>query len=651
MIKISWAITLFLFSISTFGQTFNQVLTGAPVNDGAITYPCIFTDFNNDTLPDLFVGNPNSGPDILYYNHLSNLLLDPNSTINVVSDITLGATAGDFNNDGYLDLFASNRNGRGILYKGTATGLVKITVPGMTDLVSSADGLSWVDYDNDGKLDLFITTEGDANNLLYHNLGNDTFSRITTAAIIPNNNFAVNCSWADFDNDGDQDVFIANQQGFNQLFRNDGGGVFTLLSSSPPSLTSNGNSSNWADVNNDGFLDLMVLSGVNFAPHSLQLFYNHGGGNFQLDTESIIYNKVIVTTGSSWGDYDNDGDIDFVMGHSSQFSANLPNTYFQNNGNGTFTEITTTAMSNAGIAYSRGISNADLNKDGKLDLFIVNESSQNDWEFINNTSNSNHWVTFTLVGNPSNRSAIGARVEIKTIENCTPKKQIREIAGQTGWYSQNSLFVHFGLGTATYIDSVIVRWPSGAVCYYTHVMADQFLTIQESCNALPTLVLPPAVSLGADTTYCGSFARVLNTHYFNTQWSTGVTDSQIVVSTAGTYYATITTSCGGVSDTIHIVQDSCNDCKLVVPSAFSPNKDGKNEVFHALSNCPVVDFSMHIYNRWGELVFTSNNIADGWDGSYMGSQQPIEVYSYTVKYRDFVTGEQKAVTGNVTLVR
>jgi hypothetical protein len=156
---------------------------------------------------------------------------------------------------------------------------------------------------------------------------------------------------------------------------------------------------------------------------------------------------------------------------------------FQNNGNSTFTKITTGALVTDN-ANSRGCSWGDVDKDGDLDLFIANELSTNNWLYTNN-GNSNHWVQFNLVGDSSNKSAIGTRVQVKTSRKGTSTWQTREIAGLTGYCSQNALTLHFGLGTVSCIDSVAVLWPSGIKSYFTNVATNKYYTVNE--NAINNL--------------------------------------------------------------------------------------------------------------------------------------------------------------------
>ncbi len=243
----------------------------------------------------------------------------------------------------------------------------------------------------------------------------------------------------------------------------------------------NSNGASWGDYDNDGDLDLVVTNGDNLNFKSNFFYTNNGNGTFTKNTSTALTTDQDVFAGSGWADYDNDGDLDLFVTHPSVQSSSGPNYLFQNNGDGSFTKVVTGALV-TDASKGRGISFGDIDKDGDLDLFIANELSTNNWLYTNN-GNNNHWVELNLTGNTSNKSAIGTRVRIKTSRKGTSTWQTREIAGQTGYCSQNALTVHFGLGTATCIDSMIVQWPSGIKSYYVNIATNQFYTVNENSSS------------------------------------------------------------------------------------------------------------------------------------------------------------------------
>ena len=251
---------IFIHSVCS-AQNFTLVSSGDAVNDAATTYPCVMTDFNNDSLPDLFTGDF-SAPDRFYLNVSHNFVFQNLSGASQNTGASIACTAGDYDNDGYTDLFVSTRTVNNRLYKNGPTGLTQVNIPPITNFSSgNSYGASWVDYDNDGNLDLFLCIDG-GNQRMYHNNGGGTFSLLTTASFYNDNSSYISCSWSDYDNDGDPDLFLANNSGHNALYRNDGAGVFTKITNTPVTADSavfDGGS--WADIDNDGDQDIFCKMG------------------------------------------------------------------------------------------------------------------------------------------------------------------------------------------------------------------------------------------------------------------------------------------------------------------------------------------------------------------------------------------------------
>ncbi|MEE9463962.1 MAG: FG-GAP-like repeat-containing protein, partial [Candidatus Neomarinimicrobiota bacterium] len=350
-------------------------------------------------------------------------------------------------------------------------------------------------YDNDGDLDLFVTNQ--QSNFLYTNNGDGLFARVTTGAVTTDWSESYGSSWCDYDNDGDLDLFVANRGESNCLYANNGDGTFLKVTDGPV-VTDGGYSrgGSWGDYDNDGDLDLFVTNQqTNF------LYTNHGDGLFARVTTGLIVTDTSDSYGSSWGDYDNDGDLDLFV---SNIDGN--NCLYANNGDGSFNKVTTATVVNDEKA-STGCSWGDYDGDGDLDLFVAN-ADQDNLLYINRGS-SNSWVNIQLVGTVSNRSAIGAKVWIKaTVDAETPIWQLQEIASQTGYASQNSLNAEFGLGIATVIDSIRIEWPSGLMQVLTDVAVNQFLIIEEGHRgpaATDLVVSPDTAMLGQSVTVQATF--------------------------------------------------------------------------------------------------------------------------------------------------
>jgi hypothetical protein len=269
--------------------------------------------------------------------------------------------------------------------------------------------------------------------------------------------------------------------------------VFTNLSNSAAVA--------WGDYDNDGFLDAFIS--INPQGKNL-LYHNNGDGTFTLVTNSVIGSEIGSSTGCAWGDYDNDGWLDLFVartGTDSNFNivAHENNWLYHNNGDGTFTKVTSGSLVNE-IGPSFGAAWGDYDNDGFVDLFVSNGfiiSSANNFLYHNN-GNSNNWINFRLVGTVSNRSAIGAKVRVKATISGKTFWQMREISGGSGHGSQNDLRANFGLGDATNVDLVRIEWPSGIVQTMTNIASKQFLTVVEGQS--PGTNNPPRFTNVARTT-------------------------------------------------------------------------------------------------------------------------------------------------------
>lgn len=454
-----------------------------------------------------------------------------------------GCAWGDYDNDGWLDLFVSNFDRISVnrLYHNNGNGTFtrfNAGSPGNEVNLRSA-GCSWADYDNDGFLDLFVANLGiDETNWLYRNNGNSTFQKMTGAqagdiAFNPAGR-SVSASWGDFDADGYLDLFVANgalaEANVDALYRNLGQGRFTNIAvASGISQTLYSTQGTWADVDGDGRLDLFVTHN---AGQGNYIYRNLGGGAFETIASGTALNESLNSVGSAWGDYDNDGDLDLFVVNSTLDANVHQNAFYRNAGNGQFEKMTTGDIVNEFEAGFRSCAWADYDNDGHLDLFVTNEGSNNrlyhnngddtflrvaeddvatdiaasngcSWGDYNNdgfldlfvanggitgaqknflyqnNGNSNHWIKVRCVGTVSNRSAIGAIVRARAIIGGVVRWQMRQISGGDGWLSQPSLDVSIGFGSATNIDLLRIEWPSGIVQEFSNVPVDQTLIVEE----------------------------------------------------------------------------------------------------------------------------------------------------------------------------
>ena len=474
-----------LFLNSSFSQvTFTKVTSGPVVNDQSYTEGVYWFDYNNDGLPDIFAANIVNQNNILFRNDGGGNFTKI-TTGALVNDggFSYGASIGDYNNDGYPDIFVINGGSSAsqfnFFYTNNGDGtFTKVTTGVFVNEIGNTWGSSPVDYDKDGKLDIY-TANFNRNNFLYKGNGDGTFTKITTGAIVNDGGNSLNCALGDYDNDGWQDVFVANANfgaGENNfLYKNNGDGTFTKITTGNI-VTDGGNSTgaSWGDYDNDGDLDLFV---TNYFAENNFLYRNDGAGIFTKITSSTVVNDGGASVGSAWGDYDNDGDLDLFVSNDNDQNEFL----YNNNGNGTFTKITTGDIVNS-AGRSNGSAWCDYDLDGDLDLYIANgnqPSFQNNFLFRNDGT-PNNWINIYCKGVISNRSAIGTRLTASALINGVRVKQLREVNGQTGYNALNSLNVEFGLGNTTVIDTLIIKWPSGITDTYYNLSVNRFITAVEN---------------------------------------------------------------------------------------------------------------------------------------------------------------------------
>jgi hypothetical protein len=380
----------------------------------------------------------------------------------------MGGAVGDYNNDGWPDIVLTCQEGLVLLRNngdGTFTDVTKqahLTDPRW------ATGAAFGDYDGDGFADLMITryVEFDPN-------------------------YGLGVIWSDLNDDGRPDLFVADDSTPNYLYRNDGKGRFTNLSFISGTAVS-GEGAETAgmgiaacDYDHTGRFSLIVTT---FEDQAATLYHNDGAMNF---TDVSFASGIATPTIKflKWGigceDFDNDGwpDIFIVNGHvypqvddlSAGAKYRERKIVLRNNGKGSFQDVS----EQAGPAIllpqaSRGAAFGDLNNDGKIDVVIENIDGK-PMILRNTSSDKNHWLTLRLTGRHSNRLAIGAKVKV----TAGAMQQVGEVRSGGSYLSQNDLRLHFGVGGATKVERVEVRWPSGGTAVYRDISADEFYLLVE----------------------------------------------------------------------------------------------------------------------------------------------------------------------------
>ncbi|MBI1224927.1 MAG: hypothetical protein GC192_06785 [Bacteroidetes bacterium] len=461
-------------------EDFAKQLIGTDIGleGGGDDWGASWGDYNNDNYPDLFVTthDPNQ-PNALYRNN-GNGSFTKVSTAPFSTDLasSVSSSWGDYDNDGDLDLYVGNNIGfENYLYRNEGgENFTKVLGDPIVSSTGYSHGVSWGDYDNDGFLDMFVAVYWEtAFNLLYHNNGDGTFSEVTNNAITNEASRSVSGVWGDYDNDGLLDLFVANTGGQNNsLYHNAGGGNFQRVTTG--TIVNDGGSSvgaSWADYNNDGYFDLFVTNAGN---EPCYLYQNNGNGTFTKITTGNIVTDRGNAHGSAWADWDNDGDLDLFVARDGD-----NNSLYRNDGNDSFTSIQNEITTAGGFSF--GAAWADYDHDGDLDLFVANREGTGNFFYKNLKGTCKNWTSIKLIGTNSNKSAIGAKILVTATINGQSVTQIRMISGQTGGGTggQNSLVASIGLGNASVIASIQVIWPSGYRQTLSNQAVNQFLVITE----------------------------------------------------------------------------------------------------------------------------------------------------------------------------
>jgi hypothetical protein len=486
---IFFAVSLLTLALNSFSQNFTKVTTGIFVNDGGASRSVNFIDYDGDGILDLFVSNGKRfGQNNFLYKNSGGVFTKITGANPVIDSLPYdGASWADIDNDGDPDLcvvtwydstsmfYINNGGGNFSL----AAGNIIVTDRGFSETCS------WGDYDNDGLVDLIITNSDGIShhNRLYKNTGAGNFTRIDSGAVYNDiNRSSRGVNWVDIDGDRKLDLYITNEANQNNLmYKNNGAGYFTKINGIGPT-TSGGDawSSSWGDYDNDGDLDLFTANRIqqNF------LFRNDGNFNFTRITNDTLVNETGYFACTGWGDYDNDGDLDMFITQAyktpnSPLKNNLYKNMLMESGIPSFQKVSTGDIVND-AGYSYGFSWGDWDSDGDLDIFIAKTygEAENNAAYTND-GYSNKWLEVRCIGRTSNRSAIGAKIKIKSVINGNPVWQMREIDGQSGYCGQN-LEQHFGLGNSAVIDSIKVEWPSGSTSYFTGVSVNQRIIIDEN---------------------------------------------------------------------------------------------------------------------------------------------------------------------------
>ena len=498
---------------------------------------CGWIDYDQNGLMDLYLVNgaatrlykpPHALRSALYHNNGDGTFTDVTEKAGVGAEnlFGMGVAVGDYDNDGFPDLYVLGYD-RCILYHNNGDGSFSDVTDraGVANRGKWGSSAAWFDYDNDGRLDLVIANYVDwspENNVfcgehrpgyrgychpdvyhgqtptLYHNQGDGTFTDVSKSSGVgakPGNGLGV--VTFDYDNDGWQDIFMANDSMANFLFHNNRDGTFRELgylagvAVSADGRAEAGMGTDAADATGKGMLDLIVTH-LDF--EQARFYRNLGDGSFD---DATLAAKLGYATfhlsgfGARFLDYDNDGARDIFMAnghildniqlfHSSTRYAE-PKLMLRNSGRGAFENVS----DNLGADFrlprvSRGAAVADFDNDGDLDILVSN-NGQAPQLLRNDAGNNGHWLQVFLIGTKSNRDGVGARVKV-TAQDLVLYDQRK---GGMSYQAAQDPRLHFGLGNRTKVDSVEIRWPSGAVTGLGHLECDRIITVKEGEGLVP----------------------------------------------------------------------------------------------------------------------------------------------------------------------
>ena len=442
-------------------------------------------DYDNDGWLDIAITSAYGGSN-LYHNNGDGTFTDVSVSSGLdTATNTFAVIAGDYNNDGFTDLYITRSGfyvGEGQLFRNNGDGtFTDVTLEaGLKNVWGPAFTASWVDYDNDGFLDLFVANnlgslfERKTPNRLFHNNGDGTFTEVTEQSGLKTMWPTIGGAWGDYDNDGRMDLFLSNGLGRSQLFHNNGDGTFTDVSElAGVTAMGFGSPSFWWDYDNDGWMDIgqYIWSDHDDVIHtmrngqgppngqSMRVYHNNRDGTFTLVSKELGLNECWGTMSGSFGDFNNDGYLDLALGNGSPKLDRLdPMVIFEYDGK----KFRNTSFA-AGLPFtgkSHGVNMADLFGDGRLSILVAAGGAYPGDLLTTSvycpTSVPGNYLNLRLVGVKSNRSAIGARVSLEA----AGRKQFREVSGGSN-FGCLPLEQHFGLAAILKVDAVEIHWPSG----------------------------------------------------------------------------------------------------------------------------------------------------------------------------------------------
>ena len=462
-------------------------------------------DIDNDGDLDLFLTNAHTpfGFNTIYRNDGNDIFTKIEAgEVTGMQAVSFGHSWADFDNDGLVDLFVANAFTKmgSLLYKNLGDfKFARVENYNVGNNSILAFDAAWGDYDNDGWLDLvtihpanFVGKPVDSN-ALFKNNGDLTFSQIVSTPITGPTAAYTNGTWSDYDLDGDMDLFIGSGPAngtiapdfhFKNQLKETGKATFQRIADQPIGTDQmDGQTWNWIDYDNDGDLDAFIsnYAGASTpdAPGMLNNLYRNDGDTLIRVTEGPLVKEMSISLANIWADFDNDGDLDVIIGNSQN-----TNKQYLNNGDGTFQYVTNNPIEAVGIKNTWGMTYGDYDNDGDIDLYVSNKSGYinggangGDVNFLyrNDLSNGNKWLIIKCTGVKTNKSAIGTIVRLTANIDGKSVTQTRVIGTNNTFLGDNDIRAHFGLKSAKSIEKIEIMWPSGQVDKYENISPNKIL--------------------------------------------------------------------------------------------------------------------------------------------------------------------------------